>query len=111
MRPNARFIVLDPNGEYSKAFKDSTSCRKARIFKITPDVGEKILQVPLWFWNSVEWCGFTQATLKTQKPTLVQALRTVRDGLTEPAENKSHEIRRFLRTILTTDVTHKYRYI
>ena len=100
--PNARFIILDPNGEYSRAFKDDTSCGKARIFKVAPELGEFLLQVPLWFWNSAEWCCFTQATVKTQKPTLVQALRAVRDGQTEPAASKSHEIRRFLRTMFST---------
>jgi hypothetical protein len=100
--PNARFIVLDPNGEYSTAFAAPESPIKARIFKVAPGVGESLLQVPLWFWNSAEWCCFTQATAKTQKPTLVQALRTVRDGHTEPEESKTHEIRRFLRTMLAT---------
>ena len=100
--PNARFIILDPNGEYSRAFVDDTSCGKARIFKVAPELGEFLLQVPLWFWNSAEWCCFTQATVKTQKPTLVQALRAVRDGQTEPAASKSHEIRRFLRTMFST---------
>jgi uncharacterized protein len=100
--PNARFIVLDPNGEYSRAFGDPSSSLKARIFKVSPEVGEILLQVPLWFWNSAEWCSFTEATTKTQKPTLIQALRAVRDGHTEPSENKSHEIRRFLRTVLST---------
>lgn len=99
--PNARFIVLDPNGEYSRAFKDE-SCGKARIFKVAPEVDEFLLQVPLWFWNSAEWCCFTQATVKTQRPTLVQALRAVRDGQTEPSASRSHEVRRFLRTILAT---------
>jgi len=102
--PNARFVVLDPNGEYSRAFADSKPPMKARIFKVTPDMktGELLLQVPLWFWNGAEWCSFTQASAKTQKPTLIQALRTVRDGLTEPAESKSNDMRRFLRTILAT---------
>jgi hypothetical protein len=102
--PNARFIVLDPNGEYSRAFANSKPPVKARVFKVVPDTKteELALGVPLWFWNSAEWCSFTQASSKTQKPTLIQALRAVRDGQTEPAENKSHEIRRFLRTMLTT---------
>lgn len=102
--PNARFIVLDPNGEYSRAFADTEAPVKARIFKVSPDTeaGEFLLQVPLWFWNSAEWCSFTQASAKTQKPTLIQALRTVRDGLTEPAEDKGHDLRRYLRTILAT---------
>ena len=102
--PNARFIVLDPNGEYSRAFADSEPPVKARIFKVSPDsdAGEFLLQIPLWFWNSAEWCSFTQASAKTQRPTLIQALRTVRDGLDEPAQSKSHDTRRFLRTIVST---------
>lgn len=99
--PNARFIVLDPNGEYTRAFADSKSSVKARIFKVNPAAGEHLLQVPIWFWNSAEWCSFTQASTKTQKPTLIHALRAVRDGQTEPAESKNHETRRFLRTLVS----------
>jgi len=101
-KPNARFIVLDPNGEYSRAFGGTGSDLKARIFKIAPKVGELALKVPLWFWNSAEWSSFTQASAKTQRPTLIQALRTVRDGQTDAPESTSHELRRFLRTIVTT---------
>jgi len=102
--PNARFIVLDPNGEYSRAFADPDSYMTARVFKVAPDpsLGELLLQVPMWFWNSAEWCSFTQASSKTQRPTLINALRTVREGNTEPAQSRSHDIRRFLRTMLTT---------
>lgn len=100
--PNARFIVLDPNGEYSRAFADAAPPVNARIFKMSPQLGEALLQIPLWFWNSAEWCSFTQASSKTQKPTLIQALRSVRDGLVEQAEDQSQEIRRFLRTIVST---------
>ena len=96
--PNARFIVLDPNGEYSRAFSDSTPPVKARIFKVDPGTGEFPLQVPLWFWNSAEWCSFTQASSKVQKPTLIQALRFVRDQQIEPTENNTHVLRRVLRT-------------
>lgn len=99
---NARFIVLDPNGEYSRAFGCDDSALKARIFKVSPEAGELALKVPLWFWNSAEWTSFTQASSKTQRPTLIQALRTVRDGQTEAAESVAHELRRFLRTIVTT---------
>ena len=103
VRPNARFIVLDPNGEYARAFKDSEPELKARIFKVNlgaaPDGLD--LKVPLWFWNSAEWASFTQASAKTQRPALVQALRFVRDGhLIEEQPSRSHEIRRFLRTIV-----------
>lgn len=101
-QPNARFIVLDPNGEYSRAFGSDDSSIKARIFKLTPAPGQSSLQVPLWFWNSAEWSSFTQASSRVQRPTLVQALRFVRDGDTEPAEDKSHELHRFLRTVVAT---------
>jgi hypothetical protein len=100
-RPNARFIVLDPNGEYSRAFGDNDEV-KARIFKMNPSEGETALKVPLWFWNSTEWCAFTQASAKTQRPTLMHALRFVRDGQTEPTADASHDMRRFLRTLVTT---------
>jgi hypothetical protein len=101
-RPNARFIVLDPNGEYSRAFSKGDPTVQARIFKMNPADGELALKVPLWFWNSAEWCSFTQASAKTQRPTLMHALRFVRDGHTVPTGDASHEMRRFLRTLVTT---------
>ncbi|BCA53483.1 hypothetical protein W02_06230 [Nitrospira sp. KM1] len=100
-QPNARFIVLDPNGEYSRAFAAADSA-KARIFKVNPAEGERALKVPLWFWNSAEWCSFTQASAKTQRPTLMHALRFIRDSDIEPTADSNHEMRSFLRTIVTT---------
>lgn len=100
--PKARFVVLDPNGEYARAFAAQAPPLKARIFKVGPGKGERPLQVPLWFWNSAEWIAFTKASAKTQKPTLVEALRLVRDQQTEPAQSNTHEIRRFLRTMVVT---------
>ena len=100
-RPNARFIVLDPNGEYSRAFRDEGAFQ-ARVFKVNPGEGETALKVPLWFWNSAEWIAFTQASARTQRPTLLHALRFVRDGQTEPTADLIHEMRRFLRTLVTT---------
>lgn len=99
-QPNARFIVLDPNGEYSRAFD---GLGNVRVFAVEPkpDSGIGQLQVPLWFWNSAEWSAFTQASAKTQRPTLVQALRAVRDGAVEAAATPSHDMRRFLRTLVS----------
>lgn len=98
--PNARFIVLDPNGEYARAFGGDDAI-KARIFKVNPSEAEAALKVPLWFWNSAEWCSFTQASARTQRPTLMHALRFVRDGQAEPNTDAGHEMRRFLRTLVT----------
>ncbi|MDD4927711.1 MAG: ATP-binding protein [Gallionella sp.] len=97
--PNARFIVLDPNGEYSKAFDGLGT---VRVFAVESNHASGIeqLQVPLWFWNSAEWSAFTQASAKAQRPTLIQALRAVRDGVEEAAATPSHDLRRYLRTLV-----------
>lgn len=101
-RPNARFIILDPNGEYSRAFAKDDAAVRPRIFKVSPSEGERHLKVPLWLWNSAELCSFTQASSRTQRPTLTLGLRFVRDGQTAPAGAASHDMRRFLRTLVTT---------
>lgn len=98
--PNARFIILDPNGEYANTFRDMD---KVRVFAVDPskdsDIGQ--LQVPLWFWNSAEWSAFTQASARAQRPTLIQALRTVRDGGGDTPATPSHAMRRYLRTLVS----------
>lgn len=92
--PNARFIVLDPNGEYSAIFQEA-----GRVFK----VGDRTrpLQVPLWFWNGAEWCSFTQASARAQVPLLKRALRSMRNEEFELTE-VSITTKRFLGSILIT---------
>lgn len=103
-RPNARFIILDPNGEYTRAFSKNDAA-KARLFRVSPtqqqkELGQIPLQVPLWFWNSAEWSSFAQASAKTQRPLLQRALREVKAGRTSVAvtsdEEKKLEMRRYL---------------
>lgn len=94
--PNARFIILDPNGEYANTFKDMS---EVRVYAVEPSDEIKQLQIPLWFWNSAEWSAFTQASSKTQRPLLKQALRDVRAGRTisnDSSENKMLSLRRYL---------------
>jgi hypothetical protein len=102
--PNARFIVLDPNGEYSRAFSDSRSVVKAQVFKVDPDprLGELLLQVPLWFWNSAEWCSFTQASARTQRPLLKRALRELKAGRASLNETTPEEMKLSLRRFLSS---------
>lgn len=106
--PNARFIVLDPNGEYSRAFgvrdKNSDNPLNARVFKVNPDKskGELPLQVPLWFWNSTEWCSFTQASEKTQRPLLRIALRESKAGMGNTGELTEAERKLNLHRVLTS---------
>lgn len=96
---NSRFIILDPNGEYSQAFKDMDN---VRVFAVGADPPKKVeqLQVPLWLWNSSEWCAFTQASSRAQRPVLIQALRTVRDGTLDVTLTPSTDMRRYLRTLV-----------
>jgi DNA helicase HerA-like ATPase len=81
-RANARFIILDPNGEYRKSFDD---LGPVRIFEVTQSDATEAppatpLRVPAWIWNSHEWAAFTQAAPGTQRPLLMQALRNMRAG-------------------------------
>jgi hypothetical protein len=92
---NARFIIFDPNGEYGDCFKglgnikryevkvnkknndnQQKSEEKERNNKtdvnkdVKNDNDSKQLIVPSWMWNSWEWASITQASAKTQIPTI-----------------------------------------
>lgn len=75
--PNARFIVLDPNGEYTNCFDDLSS---VRTFRVQPADDDQPLTVPSWMWTSAEWAAITRAAPQTQRPLLQQALRQLRAG-------------------------------
>lgn len=96
--PNARFIVLDPNGEYAKVFANKKFKHQARVFQVGDK--DKPLQVPLWFWNSAEWCSFTQASAKAQRPLLQETLRAVRNEIYDITRSVDLEIKHFLGIIL-----------
>lgn len=91
--PNARFIVLDPNGEYRATFAGLG----ARVFQVDPeDEDISPLRVPAWMWNSQEWAAFAQAAPGTQRPLLLQALRNLRAGGTlevGPAVGLARQVR------------------
>lgn len=80
---NARFIVLDPNGEYRKTFKDL----RARVYQVqgahaepTEEDGVRNIQVPAWLWDEQEWVAFTGARPGVQRPMLLRALRELKAG-------------------------------
>jgi len=81
--PNARFIVLDPNGEYSTCF--SGLGKGCRVFKVPPlGSEEQPFLLPAWMWNSSEWSSVAQAAPRTQRPLLTDALRNLKTrGTTE----------------------------
>lgn len=79
--PNARFIVLDPNGEYSKCFDELGS--GCNVFKIPPlgdQEGVEPFKLPAWMWNSSEWAAIAKAAPGVQRPILQAALRELRTG-------------------------------
>lgn len=89
--PNARIVILDPNGEYKHVFKDLG----AKVFQVEAEEGARTLQVPLWLLNAEEWTAVLQASGKTQRPTLITALRNVRTGVEvtsvgSPADKMRH---------------------
>lgn len=91
--PNARFIILDPNGEYAELFRN-----EGRVFEVGGE--DSPLKVPLWFWNSAEWISFARASSKAQAPLLKQALRAMRNEKFELTEIADIEIKNFLKNIL-----------
>lgn len=98
--PNARFVVLDPNGEYAHAFGGT-----ARVFQVNAE--ESPLKVPLWFWNSAEWCAFTQASARAQVPLLKRALRSMRNEQFEVSDDVEIAARRFVGIILQAAIVAK----
>ncbi len=79
-RPNARFIVLDPNGEYARAFRDLD----VRLFHVDSEGDGYPLRVPAWLWNGAEWAAFTGAAPGVQRPVLLQAIRRLRGSMETP---------------------------
>jgi len=97
-KTNYRFIVLDPNGEYISAFNGLDNIN---LFTVNSKKAENVkqLQIPIWFWNSAEWCAFTQASAKTQRPLLRRALRDIRRGGTWERNSETEQLlilRRYL---------------
>ncbi|MGA1825659.1 MAG: ATP-binding protein [bacterium] len=97
--PNARFIILDPNGEYIRVFNERSK-HKARVFQVGKE--DSSLKVPVWFWNSAEWCSIMQASTKAQAPLLRRALRSMRNEVFEISTDLNIQIKQFLSTIITT---------
>lgn len=77
--PNARFIILDPNGEYKNAFSGlNMDIKYCSIKADVRDTTTQQLKVPAWMWTSQEWSGVLLASGKTQKPLLREALRDLK---------------------------------
>lgn len=90
--PNARIIILDPNGEYGSAFNGlDVDILKCSVKSFNADTNQ--LRVPAWMWNSSEWSSVFQASDKTQKPLLREALRILRGASMELGNSEKPEVR------------------
>lgn len=92
--PNARFIILDPNGEYAEAFKDGSL--PVRRYAVGGAGGVRPLVVPGWLWNGQEWTAFTHAQPGAQRPILLRALRLLRNAGSSSATARAQTIKRYL---------------
>ncbi|GAB3333641.1 ATP-binding protein [Marivirga atlantica] len=100
--PNARFIILDPNGEYSKAFGED-----AKVYRVGDEKNK--LEVPLWMWNSAEWSSFTQASTRAQLPILKRALRAMRNEEMEFEDNPNLRAKKFTGILLQSLISSENR--
>jgi len=96
----ARFIILDPNGEYRECFKDLTPLIDVRVFSAEPRPGENELIVPAWMWNGQEWAGAVAASPGTQRPVLMQAIRHLRSSALVGGETRKLDNRLLIATQL-----------
>lgn len=102
---NSRFIVLDPNGEYSGAFEGLCNLRRFQVIlnEANPPDGSVIqLKVPSWMWNSYEWSSIAQASGKTQRPLLRKTLREIRYGGRLDENDALIKPKRFIISILVS---------
>jgi len=90
---NARFIILDPNGEYLKSFSDFKN--QVRVFQVPPVTAPTLpLSLPAWMWNSQEWSAFAAAAPGTQRPLLMQGLRNMRSSTGATTDSIERRLRR-----------------
>lgn len=100
---NSRFIILDPNDEYGEAFSHLGKVRRFQVI-LTPNPERSAtieeLKVPSWMWNSYEWSSIAQASGKTQRPLLRQALREIRSGGRLDEQDALIAPRHFIQSVL-----------
>jgi len=95
---NARFIILDLNGEYANCFDDLGNVKRYAV-KIRDEIGVEQLKVPSWMWNSWEWASIAQASAKTQRPILRRALREVKNAKQQVIDNNEILFKNFITSV------------
>ena len=83
-----RFIILDTNGEYREAFqekrdgswKDAHSNFRTLYIPTDPSRTRDNLVIPYWFMNSDDFIRLFRASPGVQRPVLIDALTSAREG-------------------------------
>ena len=92
---NARFIVLDINGEYAKAFKVVQSDPKELN---SVYLNGKRFVLPLWAFNLTEFVAFFEAAQASQLPVLERVVTELRENSID-GNGISKMLRRIVRTV------------
>lgn len=77
----ARIIIIDSNGEYSKALSDITKVNRAievREFTVAGTGGDERFVIPVWALTPDDWAIMLHASEKTQLPLLRRAVGIAR---------------------------------
>lgn len=72
-----RFIVLDPNGEYTRALDDLPGTTTYSLD--TGGEGAPFV-LPAWLFTALEWSAFLRAKPDAQRPALLDALQTLKSS-------------------------------
>ena len=77
----AKFIIIDSNGEYHKAFKDISQINKQikeASFIVDSEAVDNKLEIPVWALSADDWATLLHASEKTQLPVIKRAIDIAR---------------------------------
>jgi uncharacterized protein len=87
MASQAKFIILDINGEYCSAFCDIKELRKDLNKAYVNN--DKIFKLPLWMFNLSEAVAFFEAAQASQVPVLERVITSVREDAVDPKPQRA----------------------
>ena len=76
----AKFVIIDSNGEYNKAFSklNELNANIKHSLLSTDEVCEKKFEIPVWALSADDWATLLHASEKTQIPVLKRAIDIAR---------------------------------
>lgn len=76
----AKFVIIDSNGEYNKAFSklNELNSNIKHSLLSTDEVGEKKFEIPVWALSADDWATLLHASEKIQIPVLKRAIDIAR---------------------------------